>query len=54
MVEKINNHLKKVGSNFRTENGKTLVAYIGHLTFLKRDFLSVEECYNFVMNCKAQ
>ena len=52
MVEKINNHLEKIGSKFRTKDGLILTAYIGHMTFLKRTFASVEECYSFVMACK--
>ena len=38
MIEKINNHLQKIGSNFRTEDGFTICMYIGNLTFLKRTF----------------
>lgn len=54
MIEKINQHLENIGSNFRTDDGITLVAYIGHMTFLRRTFRSVEECFNYVMNCKAK
>ena len=54
MIEKMNQHLESIGSNFRTQDGLTLVVYIGHLTFLRRTFSSTEECFNYVMNCKAR
>ena len=52
MIEKINNHLQKIGSNFRTEDGFTICMHIGNLTFLKRTFKTQEECLQFVLNCK--
>ena len=52
MIEKINNHLQKIGSKFRTEDGLTISMYIGNLTFLKRTFVTQEECLQFVLNCK--
>lgn len=48
MVKEINEKLEKIGSKFRTEDGKTLAMYIGHLTFLKREFDTEEECEQFV------
>lgn len=48
MIEKINAILEAKGSKFRTEDGLTIVMYIGHLTFIKRTFDSIEECFNFV------
>lgn len=50
MKNQINEHLQKIGSKFRTEDGKTLIMYVGHLTFLKRSFITEQECYNFVMS----
>lgn len=52
MIEKINNHLQKIGSNFRTEDGFTICMHIGNLIFLKRTFKTQEECLQFVLNCK--
>lgn len=52
MVERINNHLKKIGSKFSTDDGLTICMYIGNLTFLKRTFKTQEECLQFVLNCK--
>ena len=48
MIEKINTMCKEMKSNFSTEDGLTLVAYIGNLTFLKRTFNTIEECFNYV------
>ena len=52
MVERINNHLKKIGSKFSTDDGLTICMYVGNLTFLKRTFKTQEECLRFVLNCK--
>ena len=52
MLEKINNHLKKIGSKFSTDDGLTICMYVGNLTFLKRTFKTQEECLRFVLNCK--
>lgn len=48
MVERINRMLREAGSKFRTEDGLTLVMYIGHLTFLRRTFATQEGCLEFV------
>ena len=53
MVEKINAICEEIGSMFRTDDGLTLCAYIGNLTFLRRSFDSREECYNFVLSAKS-
>lgn len=52
MIEKINNILKEIGSNFRTNNGYTICAYVGHLTFLKKEFNDPDELYEFVKSVK--
>ena len=49
MIEKINSMLESIGSNFRTEDGITITMYIGNLTFLKRSFDSITECYIYVL-----
>lgn len=36
MINQINEKLKAMGSNFRTEDGTTLVMHVGNLIFLKR------------------
>jgi hypothetical protein len=48
MIKKINKKLEEKGSKFRTEDGFTICMYIGHLTFLKRNFETQEECLQFV------
>lgn len=48
MIEQINQALEQMGSQFRTDDGYTLVMHIGHLTFLKRTFETQEECLTFV------
>ena len=42
-IKRINDVLENVGSNFRTKDGLTVSAYIGHLTFLKKSYSSIEE-----------
>lgn len=38
MIDAINEKLALMGSNFRTDDGKTLVLYVGGLVFLTRHF----------------
>ena len=42
-IKNINNKLESAGSIFRTKDGLTIVGHIGHLTFLKRTYGSIEE-----------
>lgn len=48
MAEQINEILEKIGSNFRTDDGLTIIAHIGNLTFLRRMFESERDCLAFV------
>lgn len=48
MIEKINSMLKEIGSDFRTEDGLTIVMHTGGMNFLKKTFNSIDECYSFV------
>jgi hypothetical protein len=48
MVDKINQVLESMGSKFRTDDGYTIVMYIGHLTFLRKTFNTQEECFAYV------
>ena len=41
-IKDINDSLEAVGSKFRTEDGLTIMMYIGHLTFLRRTYESTE------------
>jgi len=42
-IAKINRKLETAGSVFRTEDGITVMGYIGSLTFLKKTYGSIEE-----------
>ena len=42
-ISKINEILEKSGSIFRTKDGVSVCAYIGHLTFLKKTYSSIDE-----------
>jgi hypothetical protein len=48
MIEKINEMLKEIGSDFRTEDGKTLIMHTGYKTFLTKTFKNINDMYNFV------
>lgn len=50
MIEKINEMCEEMQSVFRTDDGLTLCGYFGHLTFLRRSFDSIDECYDFVLS----
>lgn len=52
MKEQINEILRRIGSRYSTEDGKTLVSYIGGLVFLRRSFDSKEECLAFVQRAE--
>ncbi|MBU3173404.1 hypothetical protein [Clostridium estertheticum] len=49
MIEKINNILKEIGSDYRTEDGGEIFIYTGGVYFLHKTFDSVDQYYNFVI-----
>ena len=51
-IRNINTHLKRIGSNFQTEDGLTIIGYFGHLLFLKRTFSSTDDLYDYVFSIK--
>ena len=56
MIEKINNLLKEIKSNFRTDDGINLVWLTcndnGIFRGLKKSFNSQNECYNYLIQLK--
>ncbi|MCC8157276.1 MAG: hypothetical protein LIO54_08375 [Oscillospiraceae bacterium] len=53
MKNQINEILKRIGSRYSTDDGKTLVSHIGGLVFLRRSFESEAECLAFVQRAAA-
>jgi len=51
-IRDINAHLERIGSNFRTKDGLTVIAYFGHLLFLKKTFSTTEDLCNYVFSIK--
>lgn len=48
MIDKINQALENMGNKFRTNDGYTIIMYIGKLTFLRKTFDTQEECFAYV------
>ena len=58
MIEKINNLLKEIKSNFRTDDGINLVWLTcndcGTFRGLKKSFTNQNECYEYLVNLKSK
>lgn len=56
MIEKINNLLKEIKSNFRTDDGINLVWItcndMGTFRGLRKSFNNQDECYNYLIQLK--
>ena len=57
IIKEINEHLEKIGSKFRTEDGKVLCKFIGcnggEIKFLRRVFNNANEMKDFVFALKV-
>lgn len=49
-IEAINEHLKAIGSRFEAVTETRLSRHLGGLTWIKRDFESLESMETFVFN----
>lgn len=50
-IERVNRLLEEIGSVFRVDEDLTMLGYFGNLTFLRRQFSTVEELENYVTGC---
>lgn len=50
-IERVNRLLEEMGSVFRVDEDLTMLGYFGNLTFLRRQFSTVEELENYVAGC---
>lgn len=50
-IERVNKMLEEMGSVFRVDEDLTMLGYFGNLTFLRRQFSTIEELENYVTRC---
>ena len=51
-IKALNDHLKKVGSKFGSDDGLTFVRYCGNLVFLRKTYQTIEEAEKVIFNIK--